>query len=501
MHSDRRCKGNFLEKEDEILMRQGLPKSNEVVIAGENAAAVPKKWDKEADLVIVGTGFAGLAATLTARELGLSVLLLEKMPVAGGNSIIAGGGANAVDPLRQKRQGIEDSIDLHFSQTMAGGDNINDPDKVRYMVDHALADCINYLEHLGVIWPDKVVRGFGSLYERTHYLGTYTDRQGKKWTHGAANIRAMLDQMKKIGQEILFRHKITRIIREKPLDGSVLGVEADTSGARQSFKARKGVILASGGFGANLEWVVKHDCRLANTATSNHRGATGECIKLAEDIGADTLHMDYIQAIPHEVRAPFKAMFFQIESAEVRKVSNSMPYRIFVNREGNRFVDEGARRDVIKFAGCAQPLFEPMKRIEADSIEELESKLGLPKGSLTETVKKYNTACETGKDWEFGKDPTILTPLKAGPFRAISKAIMRHHTMGGLLVKGTTGQVIDRWGKVIPGLFAAGEVTGGTHGVNRLGHNATVDCLVFGQLCAKTVAQVNVPSSTSEVQV
>lgn len=492
MNSGRRCKSDFLEKEDENIMRQRLPKATEVVIARTKAAAVPKKWDKEADLVIVGTGFAGLAAALTARELGLSVLLLEKMRVPGGNSIIAGGGANAVDPVRQKRQGIEDSTDLHFAQTMAGGDNINDAEKVRYMVDHALEDCINYLERLGVIWPDKVVRGFGSLYERTHYVGTYTDRHGKRWTHGAANVRALLDRVVKMGQEILFRHQVTGIIREKPLAGPVLGVEVDAVGTKQYFKAGKGVILASGGFGANLAWVVKHDCRLAHTDTSNHKGATGECIKFAEDIGADTLHMDYIQAIPHEVRAPFKAMFYQIESADVRDVSDSMPYRIFVNKEGKRFVDEGARRDVIKFAGCAQPLFEPRNKIVADSIEELEVKAELPEGSLVETVKKYNAACKTGKDKEFGKDPTVLVPLKKGPFLAISKAITRHHTMGGILVKGTTGQVIDRWGEVIPGLFAAGEVTGGTHGANRLGHNATVDCLVFGQLCARAAAQENI---------
>ncbi|MFH0878321.1 MAG: FAD-binding protein, partial [Lentisphaerota bacterium] len=275
------------------------------------------------------------------------------------------------------------------------------------------------------------------------------------------------------------------------LEGHVLGVEVDANGTQQYFKARRGVILASGGFAANLEWVVKHDRRLADTATSNHKGATGECIRFAEDIGADTIHMDYIQAIPHEVRAPYKAMFLEIEGAEARNANTSMPYRIFVNKEGKRFVDEGDRRDVIKFAACAQPLFEPMKRIEADSIEELEGKLNLPRGSLVDTVNSYNIACETGKDSEFGKDPTILVPLRTAPFRAISKAIMRHHTMGGLLVKGKTGQVIDRWGKAIPGLFAAGEVTGGTHGANRLGFNATADCIVFGQFCARTVVRKN----------
>lgn len=463
------------------------------VLGGCQAApadtSIPSKWDKEADVVIVGTGYTGLAAAITSKELGMSVLLLEKMPMPGGNSVIAGGGANAVDPERQIPQGIEDSIDLHFQHTMEGGDNINDPEKVRYMVEHALEDAVKYLERMGVVWPEKVVRGFGSLYERTHYVGSYTDKSGKEWERGAANIQAMLDHMQSMGgPEILFEHKVTRIIREKPLEGQVLGVEVEVEGKKQYFRGKKGVILASGGYGANLEWVVKHDRRLAETDTTNHSGATGECIKFAEDIGADTLHMDYIQCIPEEVKPPFKAMFYQIESEDIRQASASMPYRIFVNKDGKRFVDESARRDVIKFAGCAQPLFEPKPKVEASSIEELETKLELPKGSLVELVNKYNADCEAKKDSEFGKDPTVLVPLKTGPFVADSKAIKRHHTMGGLLVKGTTGQVIDRWGKVIPGLFAAGEVTGGTHGANRLGHNATVDCLVFGQLCATTVA-------------
>jgi urocanate reductase len=484
---------HFLVKAGGAAAVAGIVGSGLAIGRGTGEAALlpmPKKWDKQVDVIIIGTGYTGLVAALVARDLKLSVLVLEKMPVPGGNSVIAGGGANAADPVRQKRQGIEDSPDLHFKHTFEGGDMINDPEKVRYMVDHALDDCVNYLERLGVVWPEKVVRGYGSLYERTHYVGSYTDKNGKNWRFGAANIRALLDKLEEIGQPILLRHEVTGIIREKPLQGRVLGVEVKAGGKKQYFKAKRGVILSSGGFGANLEWVIKHDRRLANTDTSNHKGATGECIKFAEDLGADTLHMDYIQAIPYEVAAPFKGMFFEIESEEVRKVSASMPYRIFVNKAGKRFVNEGQRRDVIKFAGCAQPLFEPLPMMKADSIEELEEKIKLPKGSLVETVRKYNAACDAKKDEEFSKDPTILTPLKKGPFVATCKAIKRHHTMGGLLVKGTTGEVIDRWGKEIPGLFAAGEVTGGTHGANRLGHNGTVDCVVFGQLCARTVAKI-----------
>ncbi|HLZ18906.1 MAG TPA: FAD-dependent oxidoreductase [Smithellaceae bacterium] len=454
------------------------------------AIPIPKKWDKTADVVIVGTGYSGLAAAIVSRQLGMKVLILEKMPVAGGNSVIAHGGANAVDPVRQKRQGIEDSTDLHFKHTMEGGDNINDPEKVRYFVDHALDDAVNYLEKLGVKWPEKVVRGYGSLWERTHYPGTYQDVKGQSWKMGAANVRAQLDEMDRIKQPILLNHEVTGFVREKLLEGRVLGVEVKNKGKKMYFKARRGVILASGGFGANIAWVTQLDRRLAETGTTNHPGATGECIKFAQDVGADTLHMDYIQAIPlNDVKPPYKASFFLIASEEVRKASASMPYRIFVNKEGKRFVNEGDRRDVIKQAVLAQPPFEPLEAVKADTIEELESKLGLPKDSLATTVKEYNAACDAKKDPLFDKHASVLVPIRTGPFIANSRAMQRHHTMGGLRVQGTTGQVLDRNGKPIAGLFAAGEVTGGTHGSNRLGHNATVDCLVFGQLCARMVAK------------
>ena len=283
----------------------------------------PPTWDREADLVIVGSGYAGLAAAIEAERLGVSVIILEKMDRPGGNSLIARGGANAVDPERQQRQGIDDSWDLHFSQTMKGGDGINDPEKVRYMVEHALEGCILFLEDLGVAWPDKVIRGYGALYERTHDVPSYRDRNGRTWKRGAASVHAMLDYLRERGRHVLCGHAVTQIIREEPLAGRVTGVEIEAREGTAYIKAAKGVILATGGFGANLEWVTKHDRRLANTGTTNHPGAIGECIAYAQDVGADTLHMDYIQAIPHTgVRPPFKGMFYTIDSEEIRSFSS-----------------------------------------------------------------------------------------------------------------------------------------------------------------------------------
>ncbi len=118
--------------------------------------------------------------------------------------MIARGGANAVDPERQRRQGIDDSWDLHFSQTMKGGDGINDPEKVRYMdtCSHGLQ---SILEDLGVAWPDKVIRGYGALYERTHDVPSYRDRDGRTWKRGAASVHAMLDYLRERGRQVFVR--------------------------------------------------------------------------------------------------------------------------------------------------------------------------------------------------------------------------------------------------------------------------------------------------------
>ena len=442
------------------------------------------RWDEEADVVIVGTGFSGLAAAIAALDAGVKVVVLEKARSPGGNSIISGGGANAVDPRRQAPQGVYDSIDLHFKQTFEGGDCLADPGKVRYFVENALEGCINYLENLMMEWSSRVSRGFGSLHERTHSILRY-----REWRKGAAIVHALLDQIEERRQPILLEHKVTRIIREKPLEGRVLGVEVEAAGAKKLFRARRAVVLASGGFAANLEWVAKHDRRLADLGTTNRPTATGECIKMAQDIGADTVHMDYIQTVPGKVRPPLKAMLIVIESEEMREASPwSRAYRIFINKEGKRFVDEGARRDVISRAAFSQEVFEPLPDIEAATIEELEEKLGIAKRNLIETVHNYNSYCDAKEDPEFGKDANILVPVRTPPFKTESRALMAHHTMGGLRTKGTSGKVMDRWGNVIPGLYAAGEITGGTHGSNRLGNNATSECIVMGTLCGRNAA-------------
>lgn len=451
---------------------------------------IPERWDRETEVLIVGTGFAGLSAAIEAYDAGARVLLLEKMPKPGGNSIISGGGANAVDPERQIPQGIEDSVHLHFKHTFEGGDKVGDPEKIRFVVENALEMCIMWLEEIGLKWDDQVTQGYGALWERTHMSLKY-----KKHKWGAALVHAMLDQVKKRDMPILLKHKVTKITREKPLDGKVLGVEVEVQGKKLCFKAEKAVVFASGGFGANLEMVAGHDRRLVNTNHDQWLGATGECIKMAQDIGADVVGMDYIQCIPWPTKPLSKGMFFMITSEESHHHLDES-YKVFVDKRGNRFVREDGRRDKIQFAACTQQQFEALPTVKANTLEELEKKLGMPKGNLVKTIEKYNSYCDAKHDPDFGKNPNTLLPCRTPPFQGKTMTLKRHYTMGGLKVKGITGRVLDRWGRIIPRLYAAGEVTGGVHGTNRLGYNAIPECIVFG----RTVGKLAATEQTLELQ-
>jgi len=455
------------------------------------AVEVPKKWDRKADVVIVGTGYSGLASAIEAHDAGAKVIIIEKSKVSGGNSVIASGAYNAVDPDRQKKQNIEDSIDLHYRQTLEGGDFRADPKKVRYMVEHAL-EGLQWLEKMGVEFEPTVYTVIGALWPRSH--------DPVKKGRGGAIIKAMRAQVDKRKIPIVMECQLSGIVRAKPLKGDVLGIETEYRKRKMYIKTEKAVILASGGFGADVAMRSKYDPRLnADVPTTNVPTATGEAITYSEDSGADVIGMDYIQllvACNYYTKQYGSLANLGIDSA------------IFVNTKGERFIAEDARRDVMAEAVLKEPKkvllwvaddrctkrFNPQVTeqiikdglaFRADTLEGiakiLKEKFDIPEKSFLETVAKYNDVVKKGKDETFGKKAANLKTIEMPPFWASPTQAGVHHTMGGIRTEGTTGQVLDRYGKIIPRLYAAGEVTGGVHGTNRLGGNATADCIVFGR--------------------
>ncbi|MGI6034705.1 MAG: flavocytochrome c [Limnochordia bacterium] len=450
---------------------------------------------QEYDVIVVGGGGAGLIATTAAAEQGVDVLLLERLAFLGGNTLISGGVMNVANPEWQKALGIEDSVDLHYEQTLAGGDFRGDPELVRTLVEGALPALHRTIERGLKFDPKEIFVVVGALWPRTHRP---TEPAGTGW------IRAYSEAAKAAGAEIRLKTRVVEILRESPLKGRVYGVKAVTEDGKEiEIRARRGVVLATGGFGANVELRMLHNPQLGpHIPTTNQPGAMGDGIIMAQDVGAATRGMDFIQLLPLGDPA----------TGELPGFITSAPNEvIYVNKQGKRFVNEGARRDVLvnalfeqedsfmfmisdsqtvrdpaEFGMPLATLLEQGRVVKADTLTELAEKIGVPAQAFEETVRRYNESVINGVDPDFGKTLLEYT-LDKPPFYASGRVPSVHHTMGGVAIN-TKAQVIDRRGDPIPGLYAAGEVTGGIHGTNRLGGNAIADIAVFGWIAGESAA-------------
>ena len=463
-------------------------------VHAKDACKIPAKWDFTYDVIVIGAGGAGMAAGIVAKEAGAKTVVLEKMGFPGGNTIVSGGGLNAAVPADAKAAGVEDSPELHAKQTLAAGDQRGDPDLVAILTKGA-PESIKWLERIGVKWRPGVYQIYGGLWPRCH------NPEGQS---GSDYIKAAVEYAKKIGLEVKVGHKITRIIREEPDAGRVLGVEVEVKGKKQYWRATKGVVAAAGGYAANAEMCSFFDPRLTRLNTTNQPGATGEVLTYIQDVNGLAVGLDYIQCIP------WTAPGYK----HTADVFQAIEYCIFVNKEGKRYVAEDARRDVIRDATLAQTdqtvfqlvdvdgfvennkYYNEMNHaalkngtlFEAQTLDEIAQKLKLPAAELKKTVEEYNKLVDSKKD-PLGRSDKMLSkkiikpPFYAGPF-----GMCRHHTMGGARID-TKARVLDRQGRVIPGLYAAGEVTGGIHGTNRVGGNAIADVFTFGRLAGESAAK------------
>lgn len=435
---------------------------------------------KSADIVVIGAGGAGMSAAIEAAQKGATnVVILEKMPITGGNTVRATGGLNASETQYQKRDGIEDSNDLFYEDTMKGGKNLNDPELVRTLVENSAA-AVDWVNEIG--GDLSVVAQFGGASVKRIHRPSDTSAVGPMLVK---TLNAKLDEL---GIPVLLETKATKIIADK--DGKITGVEAEDENGEFVINT-KAVILATGGFGANPDMVVKYAPQLAGFITTNHSGATGDGIEMALEVGAGLTDIEQIQT--HPTVNPNTATMY---TEGVR--GNGA---ILVNNDGNRFVNELETRDVVSAAILAQPneeswlVFDTAVReslsaiekyinegiiVEANTIEELAEKTGINKENLVATMNKYASMQEAGEDSEFGRK-SMEVPLTKAPFFAGLAKPAIHHTMGGVKINKET-QVLKEDGSVIPGLYAAGEVVGGVHGGNRLGGNAVADIVVFGRI-------------------
>lgn len=442
---------------------------------------------QQADIVVIGAGGAGMTAAIQAVQDGATdVVVLEKMPITGGNTTRSTGGLNAAATKYQEAEGIEDSVELFVEDTMKGGKELNDKELVTKMAENSAA-AVDWVNEIG--GDLSVVGMFGGASVKRIHRPTDTSAVGPML------VKALNNKMAELNIPVLLETTAKQILVDE--NGAVCGVvAADKEGNEMTIDCTA-VVLATGGFGANSDMVVKYKADLAGFGTTNHAGATGDGIAMAEELGAALVDMDQIQTHP-TVNPETQTMYTE----GVR--GNGA---ILVNKEGKRFVNELETRDVVSAAILEQTdkqcylVFDQAVRdslaaiesyvkkgivTEADTPEALGEAIGVDGAALAETLKAYAVYQSAGTDADFGRESMEL-PLDQPKFYAALCAPAIHHTMGGVKINTAT-EVLKEDGTAIPGLFAAGEVTGGVHGANRLGGNAVTDIVVFGRI-AGTAAE------------
>ena len=500
--------------------------------SGDAAAAEDRAVDT--DIVIVGAGGAGMTAAIAAANEGKNVVIVESQAMVGGNSVRSTGGMNAAKtPAQDENEfaesaGVEktletaasewadneaitaladtvagqwaeyqanpvgyfDSVELMELDTLIGGHGTNDPALVEALCSNS-ADAIAWLSEQGIELTSVSSFG-GASVKRIHRP---VDSEGKTISVGSYMIPLLQAKCEELGVEFIMNTTANEILTDA--NGAAVGVAAtDKNGAAVTVNA-KAVILATGGFGANLDMVVEYKPDLAGFMTTNAPGAQGQGIDMAVAIGAGTVDMDQIQIHP------------TVEANTAALITEGLrgDGAILVNAEGNRFTDEVGTRDVVSAAEIAQTgsyswLVIDQAMADASSViqgyikngytvtgetyEELAEAMGVDAAAFAATMDKWNAAVAAGVDEEFGRT-SFANPLDTAPYYAIKVTAGIHHTMGGLTINPQT-QVLAGDGTVIDGLYAAGEVTGGVHGGNRLGGNAVADFVVFGRIAGEQAA-------------
>ena len=460
------------------------------------------------DVAVIGGGGTGLAAAISALENGAGkVVIIEKLGYLGGSTNVSGGALNAVDDKRQKAQGIKDSIPTFYEATMKGGHNVGTPELVHYLTDNAYKT-VEWMEAQGVKFRDKIGAATGSLGQRSHYG---VAPAGNAYTSVFENV---LKTKYKDRVTFLMECPAQEILTDA--SGRVTGVKAVRHGQPVTVKASS-VVLATGGFGANVKFrqevntgvwkEVVLDNRIGTT--NINKAAQGDGLVMAKKVGAELIGLSDIQLHPNGTPG----------TGLMQDIATSGRNRIFVNLNGDRFVSEGAARDTLCKAIFKQPegtywlvmnklrypdenkpdkMGVTMKDMlalgrvkRADTLDELAKVISVPAANLKAAVAEYNKAAshQVEKDkYGFAATNTDDAPMTEGPWYACRKVPTVHHTMGGVKID-TKAEVIGTNGKSIAGLFAAGEVTGGIHGANRLGGNAIADVYTFGRLAGASAAK------------
>ena len=448
--------------------------------------ATPAFAAESTDIVIIGSGGAGLSSAITATEKGAKVIVLEKMAYFGGNSNRSEGEMNAAGTKQQKAHGITDDTPERFAaDTIRGGHGLNDPALVKALTENA-ASAEEWLLDLGAHFCHRMGRGGGQTRARGH-----GPCDGSPV--GIEIMRVLGERADKDHIDMRLNNRVTKILMK---NGKVSGVQVKTPKGMETINA-KAVILATGGFGANHKMVEKYRPELKGFSTTNHPGATGDGIILAQQVGAGLTDIEQIQIHPTVIKK------------NGALISESMRARggFLLNKNGKRFTNELLTRDVVSANELKQPggiaylvidnsIYSKNKMAQnytaeklmtkCDTIADVAKLIGVDEKVVQASFDQYHKAFDNKKDDLFGR-PEMLIRMDQAPYFVAEVTPGIHHTMGGVTID-PKAEVLNKQKKPIPGLFAAGEVTGGVHGGNRIGGNAVADIVTFGRISGNSAA-------------
>lgn len=450
--------------------------------------------EQHSDLVIVGSGGAGFVAAIQAKMLGFDkVTIIEKMAFNGGNTRMSGGEYACYNNWVQVSEGITDSKEDFTEDVLISGQGRSNEVLVRTLADNLLENAYWLRDEVGVKYKD----------EQSWYGGHRVARTLWPVGDGPAYVNTLAMKAEELGVEVFYNTKAVEIIME---DEKAIGVKATSDGSTLHFYGDSGVILATGGFSANIDMRQQYNTQWptldASIPTTNSPAIVGDGILMAQQVGAKLVDMDAIQLYP--INNPATGNYYFVDYA--RLIGNAL----LVNKEGKRFVDEKETREIISQAAIKQKdamIYEIIDdqiakamNLEEDyaseiarcldqkvlikgSLKECAEFFDIPYETLAETINRYNQMVEQGTDTDFNR--TELIPIGDGPYLMFSCIVSVHHTMGGIEID-EYAHVLDIEGNVIPNLYAAGEVTGGIHGANRLGSLSIPDTVCFGRIAAET---------------
>ena len=524
----------IIEAATAALKQAGLEPSD--LVSKNTSTTKAKDIEETVDVVVVGAGGAGMTAAITATDAGKKVIVVESQPIAGGNSVRSTGGMNAAKtPYQDKKefkeaagvektlataaekfadnatitalaatvksqwdayqanpQGYFDSVELMELDTLIGGKGKNNPELVKALAENS-ADAIEWLASIGA--EVKNVGAFGGASVKRIHRPVNAD--GKVTAVGAYIVPILEKNLQDRNVQFLFDTTANEIIMK---DGKAVGIKATGKDGNKVTINAKSVVIATGGFGANAEMVEKYKPELKGFATTNAEGAQGQGIDMATAVGAATVDMDQIQIHP--------TVHIE-EDGNAHLITEGLrgDGAILVNAEGKRFYDEVSTRDKVSAAIIAQPeksawLVVDQSMVDKSAViagyiksgytvtgatyEELAKAMGADETTFVSTMNTWNQAVEAKSDAEFNRT-SFANPLTTAPYYAIKITPAVHHTMGGIAIN-PKAEVLNEKGEAISGLFAAGEVTGGVHGANRLGGNAVADFTVFGRIAGQSAA-------------